>query len=53
MGELFFTAPSCTTIIWIGEIRKSHCARAAYDVFHPLDGEFDENVIVQIKYRSH
>lgn len=25
-------------------------ARAAYDVFHPLDGKFDDNVIIQIKY---
>ena len=25
-------------------------ARAAYDIFHPLDGKFDDNVIVQIKY---
>jgi alpha-glucuronidase len=25
-------------------------ARAAYDNFHPLDGKFDDNVAVQIKY---
>lgn len=25
-------------------------ARAGYDNFHPLDGKFDDNVIVQIKY---
>ncbi len=25
-------------------------ARAAYDIFHPLDGRFDRNVVVQIKY---
>ncbi len=25
-------------------------ARAAYDIFHPLDGKFDDNVIVQIKH---
>jgi alpha-glucuronidase len=25
-------------------------AKAAYDIFHPLDGTFDDNVIVQIKY---
>lgn len=25
-------------------------ARAAYDIFHPLDGKFDDNVVVQIKY---
>ncbi|TCW62088.1 alpha-glucuronidase [Treponema sp. J25] len=24
-------------------------ARAAYDIFHPLDGDFDDNVILQIK----
>jgi len=25
-------------------------AKAAYDIFHPMDGTFDDNVIVQIKY---
>jgi alpha-glucuronidase len=25
-------------------------ARAAYDIFHPLDGKFDDNVIIQIKH---
>lgn len=30
--------------------RKADRARAAYDIFHPLDGKFDDNVIVQIKY---
>lgn len=29
---------------------KADRARAAYDIFHPLDGKFDPNVIVQIKY---
>ena len=29
---------------------KADRARAAYDNFHPLDGKFDDNVIVQIKY---
>jgi alpha-glucuronidase len=29
---------------------KADRARAAYDVFHPLDGQFDDNVLVQIKY---
>jgi alpha-glucuronidase len=29
---------------------KNDRARAAYDIFHPLDGTFDDNVIVQIKY---
>src|ERR1051325_3816717 len=29
---------------------KNDRARAAYDIFHPLDGMFDENVIVQIKH---
>jgi alpha-glucuronidase len=28
---------------------KNDRGRAAYDNFHPLDGQFDENVIVQIK----
>ncbi len=29
---------------------KNDRAKAAYDVFHPLDGKFDDNVIIQIKY---
>ena len=29
---------------------KNDRARAAYDNFHPLDGEFDANAIVQIKH---
>ena len=29
---------------------KNDRARAAYDIFHPLDGKFDDNVILQIKY---
>jgi alpha-glucuronidase len=29
---------------------KNDRAKAAYDIFHPLDRKFDENVIVQIKY---
>jgi len=29
---------------------KNDRARAAYDIFHPLDGEFDDNVIIQIKH---
>src|SRR5262249_53696318 len=29
---------------------KNDRAKAAYDIFHPLDGQFDDNVIVQIKY---
>lgn len=29
--------------------RKADRARSAYDIFHPLDGKFDSNVIVQIK----
>lgn len=28
---------------------KADRARAAYDIFHPLDGQFAENVVVQIK----
>ena len=29
---------------------KADRARAAYDIFHPLDGQFNDNVIIQIKY---
>ena len=29
---------------------KNDRARAAYDIFQPLDGKFDENVIIQIKH---
>ncbi len=29
---------------------KADRALAAYDIFHPLDGKFDSNVIIQIKY---
>jgi alpha-glucuronidase len=29
--------------------KKADRARAAYDIFHPLDGQFADNVIVQIK----
>lgn len=29
---------------------KADRARAAYDTFRPLDGEFDDNVVIQIKY---
>ncbi|MGH9741476.1 MAG: alpha-glucuronidase family glycosyl hydrolase, partial [Candidatus Acidiferrum sp.] len=29
---------------------KNDRARAAYDIFHPLDGKFEDNVIIQIKY---
>jgi alpha-glucuronidase len=29
---------------------KNDRAKAAYDIFHPLDSKFDDNVIVQIKY---
>ena len=29
---------------------KNDRARAAYDIFHPLDDKFDDNVIVQIKH---
>jgi alpha-glucuronidase len=29
---------------------KADRARAAYDIFHPLDGKFAANVVVQIKY---
>ncbi|WP_158752341.1 alpha-glucuronidase family glycosyl hydrolase [Acidobacterium sp. S8] len=29
---------------------KADRARAAYDIFHPLDGEFEDNVVLQIKH---
>jgi len=29
---------------------KNDRAKAAYDNFHPLDGKFDDNVVIQIKY---
>jgi len=29
---------------------KNDRAKAAYDIFHPLDGQFDDNVIIQIKH---
>lgn len=29
---------------------KADRARAAYDIFHPLDGKFDDNVMMQIKH---
>ena len=29
---------------------KADRARAAYDYFHPLDGKFEANVVIQIKY---
>jgi alpha-glucuronidase len=29
---------------------KADRARAAFDIFHPLDGKFEDNVIIQIKH---
>jgi alpha-glucuronidase len=29
---------------------KNDRARAAYDIFHPLDGKFEHNVLIQIKH---
>ena len=29
---------------------KNDRGKAAYDIFHPLDGKFDDNVIIQIKH---
>jgi alpha-glucuronidase len=29
---------------------KNDRARAAYDIFHPLDGKFEHNVVIQIKH---
>jgi alpha-glucuronidase len=31
-------------------IPKNDRGRAAYDIFHPLDGKFDANVVIQIKH---
>ena len=42
-------ALSSTTIISTGTILKNDRGKAAYDNFHPLDGPFDDNVIIQIK----
>ena len=41
-------APSFTTITSTGR-PEGRPRRAAYDIFHPLDGQFADNVIVQIK----
>lgn len=29
---------------------KSDRAKAAYEIFHPLDGQFEDNVVIQIKH---
>ena len=50
MAACFFIARSSTTITSIGAILKNDRARAAYDNFHPLDGKFDDNVMIQIKH---
>ena len=42
-------APSSTTTTSTGAIPKADRARAAYDIFHPLDGKFAPNVIIQTK----
>ena len=49
-GGFFFIVPSYTTITWTGHNPKNDRARAAYDIFQPLDGKFDDNVIIQIKH---
>ncbi len=49
MVAYFFIAHLFITIIWIGQNPKNDRARAAYDIFHPLDGKFEDNVIIQIK----
>ena len=43
-------ARSSTTITSTGHNLKNDRAEAAYDNFHPLDGKFDDNVIIQIKH---
>ena len=37
------------TTTWTGIILRTTGARAAYDNFAPLDGQFEPNVIIQIK----
>jgi alpha-glucuronidase len=52
-------APHGGTVFWRAFVynhrqdwrdRTTDRARAAYDHFAPLDGQFDENVVVQVKY---
>ena len=45
----FSIAPSSTTTTLDWHDPKADRARAAYDIFHPLDGKFAPNVIIQIK----
>src|ERR1700680_4957609 len=48
-GNFFYRAfVYCPHLDWRNP--KNDRARAAYDLFHALDGEFDDNVIIQIKY---
>ena len=39
----------CVLSMWAGKIAGEDLARQSFDTFMPLDGKFDENVIVQIK----
>ncbi|QCB95130.1 alpha-glucuronidase [Cellulomonas shaoxiangyii] len=52
-------APHGGTVFWRAFVynhtqdwrdRSTDRARAAYDHFHPLDGRFDDNVVVQVKH---
>ncbi len=52
-------APHSGTVFWRAFVynhtqdwrdRSTDRARAAYDHFHPLDGRFDENVVLQVKH---
>ncbi len=43
------TAPLSTTTTLDWRDPKADRARAAYDIFHPLDGTFAPNVVVQTK----
>jgi alpha-glucuronidase len=47
-GIIFYRAFVYRDLDWTD--LKNDRARAAYDAFHPLDGRFDDSVIVQIKY---
>jgi alpha-glucuronidase len=47
-GVLFYRAFVYNHHLDWGNLQNDR-ARAAYDIFHPLDGKFDDNVIIQIK----
>ena len=49
LGAFCCTGALCMTTYMDWNNPKNDRARAAYDNFKPLDGQFDENVIIQIK----